>query len=134
MSDTKWLLNQGFEECERISSGFSLLVKKVDEFAPNLAFNSSVGSDECPDKKGLVVYYSNSHPYAEFHSKNSLEEAAKNPKISLKRIKLEAMKQAEIAPSPTTIFSLFLNGKFITTDLSACMDCRFDKVISKVLN
>lgn len=32
-----------------------------------------------------------------------------------------------------TIFSLFYNEKFVTTDLSACMDSRFDKlVMSKI--
>ncbi len=30
MSDTKWLLRQGFFECEKLSSGFSLLVKKIN--------------------------------------------------------------------------------------------------------
>lgn len=39
------------------------------------------------------------------------------------------MEEAQNAPSPATIFSLFLNGKFITTDISSCMDSRFDKVV-----
>ena len=53
--------------------------------------------------------------------------------LPLKIIKLETMKQAQSAPSPATIFSLFLNEKFITTDLSICMDRRYDKVIAKEL-
>jgi len=40
------------------------------------------------------------------------------------------MEQAQIAPTPATIFSLFYNGKFVTTDLSTCMDSRFDKVVN----
>jgi len=44
-------------------------------------------------------------------------------------IKLETMKQAQSAPTPATIFSLFLDGKFVTTDISSCMDSRFDKMI-----
>jgi hypothetical protein len=39
------------------------------------------------------------------------------------------MEQAQTAPTPVTIFSMLYNGKFVTTDLSACMDSRFDKVI-----
>ena len=38
-------------------------------------------------------------------------------------------KKDQAAPTPAIIFSLFYNGKFVTTDLSACMDSRFDKVV-----
>lgn len=132
MSDTKWLLKQGFEEVERISSGFSLLVKKINPKADLPKFNETVKLGECSEKKGIVVYYSNRCPFAEFHSKESLTETAKNRNLPLKVIKLKTMQEAQNAPSPATIFSLFLNGKFITTDISVCMDSRFDKVIEKV--
>lgn len=39
------------------------------------------------------------------------------------------MEQAQASPTPATIFSLFYNGEFITTDVSVCIDKRFDKVI-----
>ncbi len=134
MSDTKWLIKQGFEEVEKISGGFSLLVKKIDTKAKNPTFNESVKSGECPDKNGIVIYYSNRCPFAEFHAKNSIYETAKKRKIPLKTIKLRTMKEAQSAPSPATIFSLFYNGKFITTDISVCMDSRFDKVMGDALN
>jgi hypothetical protein len=41
------------------------------------------------------------------------------------------MKKAQSAPTPATIFSLFFDGKFVTTDISICMDSRFDKIIGK---
>ncbi len=129
MSDTKWLLKQGFEEVEKISSGFSLLVKKINLKAENPKFNAFVKSGTCPQKNGIVVYYSNRCPFAEFHATTSLIETAKNRNLPLKIIKLETLDQAQKAPSPATIFSLFLNGKFITTDISICMDSRFDKII-----
>lgn len=133
MSDTKWLLRQGFEECEKLSSGFSLLVKKINTEADNPVFKESVKSGECEIKKGIVVYYSNRCPFSEYHVINSLTETAKNRNIPLKIIKLESIKQAQLAPTPGTIFSLFYNGKFITTDISICMDSRFDKVMEKAL-
>jgi len=133
MSDTKWFLKQGFEEVEKISSGFSLLVLKLNKKAENPIFNETVKGGECPEKNGIVVYYSNRCPFAEFHVKNSLLETAEKRKLPLKIIKLETMKQAQSAPSPATIFSLFLNGKFITTNLSACMDSRYDKLIDTAL-
>lgn len=129
MSDTKWLLKQGFQEVERIGSGFSLLALKFDNNVEDPAFNQSVLSGECPDKKGIVVYYSNRCPFAEFHAKESLVETANKRGLSLKVIKLNSLEDAQQAPSPATIFSLFIDGKFITTDISVCMDSRFDKII-----
>lgn len=129
MSDTKWLLAQGFETCQQLSSGFSLLVKKIDSNAPNPSFRSSVLSGECEHKEGLVAYYSNRCPFTEYHVNTSLVESAQKRNIPLTIIKLETMEQAQTAPSPATIFSLFYKGKFITTNLSVCMDSRFDKEI-----
>jgi hypothetical protein len=60
-----------------------------------------------------------------------LTETAEKRKLPLKLVKLATMEQAQAAPTPATIFSLFVDGKFVTTDLSACMDSRFDQVIEK---
>lgn len=133
MSDTKWFLKQGFVEVDQTSSGFSLLVLKLDSNAKEPRFNDSVKTGECDDKSGIVVYYSNRCPFAEFHAKTSLIETAKNRNLPLKIIKLETMTDAQNAPSPATIFSLFYNGKFMTTDISVCMDKRYDKVMNKLL-
>lgn len=134
MSDTKWLLKQGFVTCEKLSSGFSLLVKKINSKADNPSFKDSVKNIDKVEKNGLVVYYSNRCAFSEYHVTNSLTETAEKRKLPLRIIKLETMEQAQSAPTPATIFSLFHNGKFITTDLSICMDSRFDKVIGEKLN
>ena len=129
MSDTKWLLKQGFETCEKLSSGFSLLFKKIKTNSDNPKFKDSVKSGECADKNGLVIYYSNRCPFSEYHVTTSLTETAEKRKLTLKVIKLDTMEKAQVSPAPATIFSLFYNGKFVTTDLSACMDSRFDKIV-----
>ena len=130
MSDTKWLLRQGFVACEQLPTGFSLLVKKLNVDAPNPTFNESARTGECPDKKGITVYFSNRCPFAEFHVMSSLKETAAKRNLPLTIIKLETMEQVQAAPTPATIFSLFYEGKFVTTDISACMDSRFDKAIA----
>lgn len=129
MSDTKWLLKQGFVECQQIGSGFSLLVLKIKADAPDPNFKNCVLNGECGDKNGIIVYYSNRCPFTEYHVYNSLTETASKRNLPLEIIKLETMEQAQEAPSPATIFSLFFNGKFVTTDVSACMDSRFDKIV-----
>lgn len=129
MCDAKWLLRQGLETVEKLPYGFSLLVKKIKPDAPTPSFKESVSTGECPDKEGVVVYYSNRCPFTEYHICNSLKETVQNRKLPLKVIKLETMEQAQAAPTPATIFSLFYNGKFITTDISVCMDSRFDRIV-----
>ena len=133
MSDTKWLLRQGFEIIESLDSGFSLLVKKINKKAKDPSFKDSVKSGECDNKDGITIYYSNRCPFTDYHVKNSIVETAKNRNITLKVVKLETMEDAQNSPSPATIFSLFYNGKFMTTDLSVCMDSRYDKVMSKLI-
>jgi len=123
MSDTKWLLRQGFETVEKLPYGFSLLAKKINPKASNPKFKETVLSGECPDKIGWVAYYTNRCPFTEYHVRNSLVEIVNSKNLPLKIIKLETMEQAQSAPTPATIFSLFYNGKFITTDLSlTCID------------
>ncbi len=129
MSDTKWLLKQGFQTVETTPSGFSLLVYKFEESTDNPSFNESVKAGSCPTKTGIVVYYSNRCPFSELHVNHSLVETAKKRNLPLTILKLETAEQAQQAPSPATIFSLFYNGEFITTDVSSCMDSRFDKIV-----
>lgn len=132
MNDTKWLLRQGFEEIEKTSYGFSLLVKKINN-NKTASFKDIVKLGECENKEGLTAYYSNRCPFAEYHVHHSLTETAKNRNLKLEIIKLESKEEAQNAPTPATIFSLFYQGKFITTDISACMDSRFDKTLEKAL-
>lgn len=129
MNDTQWLLRQGFETIEKLSSGFSLLALKINPEASLPSFNPSATKGECPDKEGLVAYYTHRCPFTEYHVCHSLIEVAQNKNIPLKIIKLETREEAQKAPIPTTLFALFYNGKFITTDISVCLDKRFDKIV-----
>ncbi|MFW5700512.1 MAG: GNAT family N-acetyltransferase [Cyclobacteriaceae bacterium] len=131
MSDTKWLLKQGFETVEELPSGFSLLVRKLNSKADYPKFKGSVKTGECDNKNGVTIYYSNRCPFSEYHVKTSMNETAKKRNLFLEIIKLDSLEKAQSAPTPATIFSLFYDGKFITTDISACMDSRFDKIIGK---
>jgi GNAT superfamily N-acetyltransferase len=129
MSDTKWLLRQGFETVEKLPYGFSLLVSKLNPQAANPRFRDCVTSGECEFRDGIAVYYTNRCPFTEYHVHHSLIETAQKRNLPLKIIKLETMQQAQSSPTPATIFSLFYKGKFVTTDLSVCMDSRFDKIV-----
>lgn len=132
MSDTKWFLRQGFETVQTLPNGFSLLALKINPTAPDPVFKPSVLSGESPETNGLVVYYSNRCPFTESCVNDSLKETARKRNLPLTIIKLETREQAQAAPTPATIFSLFYNGKFITTDVSVCMESRFNKVLGVI--
>ena len=133
ISDTKWLLKQGFETVETTPSGFSLLVKKIDPEATSPRFNDLVKQDSILNSNGLVAYYSNRCPFTEFHVKTSLTETAAKRKLPLTIIHIKSMEQVQQSFTPATIFSLFYNGKFFTTDLSVFMDSRFDKIAGNII-
>lgn len=132
-SDGKWLLRQGFEEVDTLSNGFSLLALTAgthpDAARPRFADSARDGLD--PTTKGMTVYYSNRCPFTEFHIHTSLRATCEKRGLTPTIIKLESLEAAQNAPTPATIFSLFINDRFVTTDLSACMDSRFDKVLDK---
>lgn len=133
MSDTKWLLRQGFKEVERTPDGFSLLVRKLHDKAPDPVFKAVVKSAQPTLPTGLTVYYSNRCPFTEYYVREELPKTAANRDLALDIVHLVTMEEARSAPSPATIFSLFLDGRFITTDVSVCMDNRFDNIVKKAL-
>lgn len=129
MSDTKWLLNRGFESIENLPNGFSLLALKFDKNAPNPSFKESVKTGECEQKEGLIVYYTNRCPFTDYYVNGSLWVLSQENNIPLTVIKLETMEQAQAAPTPATIFSAFYNGRFLTTDMSICTESKFKKML-----
>lgn len=134
MSDPKWFLKQGFEDVQQLPNGFSLLVLKFNKDAQTPSFNESTLTGECPEKEGLVVYYSHRCPFTENCVNDSLIQVAKEKNIPLKIYQLSSLEEAQSAPTPATIFSLFYNGKFVTTDVSICLPARFDKGMAKFLD
>ncbi|MCB1175273.1 MAG: GNAT family N-acetyltransferase [Leptospiraceae bacterium] len=130
MSDTKWLLRQGFEVTDELDYGFQLIALDLKQPQSQPAFRPSVRSGQCKFKKGIAVYYTNRCPFSEFHVQQSLRETAARRKLALHLVHLNTLSKARSAPTPATIFSLFLDGQFITTDLSVCLDARFDRIVA----
>lgn len=139
LSDGRWLLRQGFKEVDTLDSGFSLLALNADENnkaeLPKFAQSAREGltGELGPEAKGVNVYYSNRCPFTEFHIGTSLKETCEKRGLNWTAHKLDTLEAAQNAPTPATIFSLFIDGRFITTDLSVCMDSRFDKMVEKAL-
>ena len=134
LSDGKWFKQQGFEVCDTSPDGIELLRLGVGEGNGSVAFSDVVQSGVEPMGEGLVAYYSNRCPFTDHHVRQNLEETAQKRGLSLRIVHLDTLQKAQSAPTPATIFSLYWNGAFVTTDLSVCMDSRFDKIVQKALN
>ncbi len=130
MSDTRWLIRQGFTVCDEAPGGFVLLHLPFSDNTPTPSFLPQVHTGDI-ESNGCIVYYSNRCPFSEYHVTTSLAESCRKRNIPLKIIKLDTLEQAKSCPSPATIFSLYYQGEFVTTDISVCMDNRFDKYVKR---
>jgi len=130
MSDTRWLLAQGFRERDTTKAGFSLLTLDVDGKSGEACFTAPVKTGTCPESTGLTVYYSNRCPFCEYYVREVLTKTAAQRDLPLTIHKIESLEEARSAPTPATIFSLFRDGKFVTTDLGVCLANRFGKIIT----
>jgi len=122
-------MRQGFEIADRLSASFVLHVKRKAAENSLPRFRAHLLSGEYPDKENLVAYYSNRYPFAEYYVNAELNETAARQKLSMKVIRHNTAAQAQSAPTPATLISLFGNGKIITTDLSVCFDNRLDRIV-----
>lgn len=131
-SDGTWLKRQGFREVDRLDRGFSLLALDLPgQTAPEPQFAESARRGLDATTKGITVFYSNRCPFTEFHIQTSLKETCAARGLNAKVIKFDSCEAAQSAPTPATIFSLFVDDRLVTTDLSVCMESRFDKIMAK---
>ncbi|WP_027186239.1 GNAT family N-acetyltransferase [Desulfovibrio inopinatus] len=130
MSDTRWLLRQGFEVVEALPNGFGLFTLRLKTNASPVHFNDCARVERLQNTRGCVVFYSNRCPFVEYHVNTSLVSSCKKRGIPLEIVKLKTLKEAQSSPTPATIFSLYINGRFVTTDVSVCMDNRFDRILA----
>lgn len=130
MSDGKWLLKQGFQLTEILPNGCALYIKKLTTSSNTQLpyFNDSCKTPP-PRKEGITIYYSNRCPFTEYHINNTLIESTKNRDIPLHVVKFNSYEEAQQAPTPATIFSLYYNGEFMTTDISSCIEKRLEKLL-----
>ncbi|KZL06725.1 Acetyltransferase (GNAT) family protein [Pseudovibrio axinellae] len=134
LSDGKWFKRQGFEVCDASMEGIELLRLGVDGQSGSASFSEVVQKGDGPKGEGLVAYYSNRCPFTDHHVLQNLKDTAQKRGLPLKIVHLDTLEKAQGAPTPATIFSLYWSGKFVTTDLSVCMDSRFDKIMQKALD
>ncbi|MCK5831206.1 MAG: YoaP domain-containing protein [Methylococcales bacterium] len=128
MSDPKFLKYQGFEVIDEAPPFFNLWGIKInpDSDYPKILSTAKIGA--CPDKKGITAYYSNSCPFTEYYTNNSLREYAKNKNIPLTIKHIKNKKDGHNMPIPWVINSIFYKGELVTLEIK--VDRHLDKLIT----
>ncbi len=127
LTDKKFFLKHGFEECDTAEPYFELLVKRFKKNAPLPKFNEKAKKGVTGNSKGIMVEYSNQCPFSNYYI-HEMEKAAIKAKIAFKTKKIESAEDAQNSASPYGTFGVFYNGKFINHEIMSFG--KFEKVIS----
>lgn len=125
LSDPKYLQYKGFELADQAAPYFELFYLPFDKNNSIPKFQEHVKVPHI-EENGYVLYYSDACPFTAKYV-SIIEDIAKEKSIEFKKIKITTTKQAQEAPTPFTMYSLFYNGKFITNEILS--DKKFEKII-----
>lgn len=115
LSDPKYLKYKGFEVCDQASPSFELLYLPFNKDSEKPTFNDCMRSGKI-ENKTLTLYYSNACPHTDKYVKLA-ENLLVEKNVTYKIVKLTSVEQAQAAPTPCTIYSLFINGEFVTNEI-----------------
>jgi ribosomal protein S18 acetylase RimI-like enzyme len=130
LSDRSFYFKQGFEVCDTAPPYFELVVKPLEENTVSPRFADSVRTGTHKSKADLAIFYSNQCPFTEYWTDEMIRVAAKY-KLSSEKTKFRTLIEAQNAPSPFTIFTAFLKGKFLTHEMMA--EGKFRKTLENAL-
>lgn len=128
LSDPAFFKKYGFEVCDRADPYYELCCLRFDDTAPMPVFKECAKSGTIEDKDNVVIYYTNQCPFTQDYVRD-LEKTASEYGIPLKAIKYESAEMAQNAPVPSTTYSLFQNGKFVTHEVQS--NDKFLKLMGK---
>ena len=130
MSDPGFFKRRGMEIIDEAPPFFKLWGLKFNDNATYPKFKDTAKKGYCPDRKGIVAYYSNTCPFTEYYTNKQLREYAEKRGIPIKIHHIKSQNDGQKMPIPWIINSVFYNGDLITLDISATK--HLDKAIQQV--
>lgn len=127
LSDPKYLAYKGFKLADKAKPFYELLYLPFEDNVEPPHFKEHAKQPHV-DETGYVLYYSAACPYTAKYVP-VIEEIAKENNIPFISHELKSMQEAQQAPAPFTIYSLFYNGELITHEILS--DKKFIKMISE---
>ena len=127
LADPKFLKKKGFSVCDESDSGIQLWYLPFEKEAEKPQFKACAKNPHT-DKDGYVLYYTNQCPFTAKYVP-VIENIAKEHELTFHAVHLESKEDAQNAPTPTTTYSLFYNGRYLTNEILS--DKKFLKIIQE---
>ena len=125
LSDPGYLKYKGFLIADLSEPFFELLYLPFDVDVPKPHFKQSVKAPKI-NEQGFVLYYSHQCPFTAKYVP-LIEDIAMTKSVPLQAIRFETTKEAQNAPKPTTSYSLFYDGEFLTNEILS--EKKFEKLL-----
>ena len=116
LSDPIFFKKNGFEVVDSAEPYYQLYCLRFDNSFPLPSFKDCAKKGVIDDTEHVVIYYSNQCPFTEDNVRD-VKEAAEKYGIPFRAIRYEDTKMAQSAPVPSTTYSLFRYGKFLTHEV-----------------
>lgn len=116
LSDPKYLKYKGFETCDTAHPYFELLCLSFNNDNKLPTFKDCAREGKIANKEGITLYYTNQCPYTEKYT-SLLKDIADKKAIPFSLIKINALEEAQNAPTVWTTYSIFINGNFVTNEI-----------------
>lgn len=117
MTDPKFLKHHGFEIIDEAAPYFKLWGLKTNPDAEFPQFMDSAKSGHCPNKNGIVAYYSNTCPFTDYYTNELLRKYAKENNLPLEINHINSQEDGRKMPIPWIINSVFYNGNLVTLEM-----------------
>lgn len=127
LTDPQYLKYKGFQVADTAEPYFELLYLPFEPNAPKPSFKP-IAKTGTITQDGVVLYYSNGCPHTDKYVP-IVESVAIENNIPFTAIKIETLAQAQSSPTPFTIYSLYINGKFHTNEILT--DKKFLKIMQQ---
>lgn len=127
LSDPNFMKYKGFETVDSASPYFELLYLPFNKNAERPQFKAHLKEAKRDMPSGFTLYYTNQCPFTAKYVP-ILEEMAKNKNIDFQVVHMHNKEQAQNAPLPFTIFSLYYNGELVTHEILS--EKKFEKIIA----
>ena len=127
LADSAYLKHKGFTVADEAAPYYILMYLPFSETTVKPQFKTCA-KQGIREEKGVVIYYSDQCPFTAKYVPLA-EQVVRSKGITFKAIKYNSAKEAQAATVPSTSYSLFYNGKFITNEILS--EKRLEKLLKE---
>lgn len=117
LTDKTFFQHYGFVTCDSAPPYFELLVYKHNLQAADPYFFADAKRNNIANSPGIVVYYSNQCPFTDYYTNSVFAPLAKAHNIAFRAVNIADRSDTEQLPCAFNIYSVFLNGQFVTHEI-----------------